>query len=264
MSEALTLKVRGISKRYGGVQALKSVDFDCSPGEVIGLMGDNGAGKSTLVCILCGAEQPDAGTIEFNGQEVSFRGPQHAAELGISVVYQDLALVGLMDVARNVFLGHEPTRFGFVQIRKMRKEAGEILSNLKIRISSTRLAVESLSGGQRQSIAIARAVRLGGSLVLLDEPTAALGPEQQANVLRIISELKNEGRTIIVISHNIDHILAVSDRIMVMRAGELAGVRDTKTTSAQEIVGLIVGDQRMVKENLIKSGSLGFGGNNVE
>ena len=263
MSESFTLKAQGLKKRYGGVQALNGVDIEIRPGEVVGLMGDNGAGKSTFVRILCGAEHPDDGTIEFKGVRVNFRSPHEAAALGVSVVYQDLALVGLMDVARNVFLGHEPTKMGFVRIRRMRKEAADLLSNLKIRISSTRLPVESLSGGQRQSIAIARAVRLGGDLVLLDEPTAALGPEQQANVLRIIRELRNDGRSVLIISHNIDHVIAVSDRIIVMRGGEVVGVRETKLTNAQEIVSLIVGDQRIVKESRINAGSLEFGDDNV-
>jgi ABC-type sugar transport system ATPase subunit len=165
-------------------------------------------------------------------------------------VYQDLALVGSMDVARNVFLGHELRKFGFVRISKMREEAKVLLDQLKIKISSTKLQVESLSGGQRQCIAIARAVRLGSDFVLLDEPTAALGPEQQANVLRIVTELRDAGKGIVIISHNIDHVLAVSDRIVVMRAGQVAGIRNTKETTRQEIVSMIVGDQSFVKHNL--------------
>lgn len=245
-----TLKAEGLAKRYGGVQALNSVDFECKAGEVVALMGDNGAGKSTLIRILCGATKPDSGQIVIDGTVRIITKPQDAITNGISVVYQDLALVGSMDVARNVFLGHELRRFGFVRIAKMREEAKVLLDQLKIKISSTKLQVESLSGGQRQCIAIARAVRLGSDFVLLDEPTAALGPEQQANVLRIVTELRDAGKGIVIISHNIDHVLAVSDRIVVMRAGQVAGTRNTKETTRQEIVSMIVGDQSFVKHNL--------------
>ena len=245
-----TLKAEGLAKRYGGVQALNSVDFECKAGEVVALMGDNGAGKSTLIRILCGATKPDSGQIVIDGTVRIITKPQDAITNGISVVYQDLALVGSMDVARNVFLGHELRRFGFVRIAKMREEAKVLLDQLKIKISSTKLQVESLSGGQRQCIAIARAVRLGSDFVLLDEPTAALGPEQQANVLRIVTELRDAGKGIVIISHNIDHVLAVSDRIVVMRAGQVAGIRNTKETTRQEIVSMIVGDQSFVKHNL--------------
>ena len=244
-----TLKAEGLAKRYGGVQALNSVDFECKAGEVVALMGDNGAGKSTLIRILCGATKPDSGQIVIDGSVRIINRPQDAITNGISVVYQDLALVGSMDVARNVFLGHELRRFGFVRIAKMREEAKVLLDQLKIKISSTKLQVESLSGGQRQCIAIARAVRLGSDFVLLDEPTAALGPEQQANVLRIVTELRDAGKGIVIISHNIDHVLAVSDRIVVMRAGQVAGIRNTNETSRQEIVSMIVGDQSFVKHN---------------
>ena len=245
-----TLKAEGLAKRYGGVQALNSVDFECNSGEVVALMGDNGAGKSTLIRILCGATKPDSGQIVIDGSVRVINRPQDAVENGISVVYQDLALVGSMDVARNVFLGHELRKFGFVRISKMREEAKVLLDQLKIKISSTKLQVESLSGGQRQCIAIARAVRLGSDFVLLDEPTAALGPEQQANVLRIVTELRDAGKGIVIISPNIDHVLAVSDRIVVMRAGQVAGIRNTKETTRQEIVSMIVGDQSFVKHNL--------------
>ena len=245
-----TLKAEGLAKRYGGVQALNSVDFECKAGEVVALMGDNGAGKSTLIRILCGATKADSGQIVIDGSVRTINRPQDAIDNGISVVYQDLALVGSMDVARNVFLGHELRKFGFVRIMKMREEAKVLLDQLKIRISSTKLQVESLSGGQRQCIAIARAVRLGSDFVLLDEPTAALGPEQQANVLRIVTELRDAGKGIVLISHNIDHVLAVSDRIVVMRAGQVAGTRNTNETTRQEIVSMIVGDQSFVKHNL--------------
>lgn len=240
------LSARGITKRYGGVVALDNVDFTCTKGEVVGLMGDNGAGKSTLIKILCGAEKQDGGIIEVKGKQTNFRSPREASLGGVSVVYQDLALVGLMDVARNVFLGHELTKFKFLQIRKMRSQSAELLSNLKINIASTRLLVGDLSGGQRQSIAIARAVRLGGDIVLLDEPTAALGPEQQSNVLKIIENLRDSGKSVVVISHNIEHVMSVSNRIVVMRAGKVVGSLETSKTNAAEVVGLIVGNAQKV------------------
>jgi ABC-type sugar transport system ATPase subunit len=250
MTTTTVLRAEGLGKRFGGVQALNAVDFECKAGEVVALMGDNGAGKSTLIRILCGATKPDTGQILINGTVRTITRPQDAIANGISVVYQDLALVGSMDVARNVFLGHELRKFGFIRIAKMREEATMLLGQLKINISSSKLQVESLSGGQRQCIAIARAVRLGSDFVLLDEPTAALGPEQQANVLRIVTELRNAGKGVVLISHNIDQVLAVSDRIVVMRGGQVAGMRNTRETNTQEIVSMIVGDQSFVKHNM--------------
>lgn len=259
MTTTAILRAEGLAKRFGGVQALNAVDFECKAGEVVALMGDNGAGKSTLIRILCGATKPDSGQILINGTVRSISRPQDAVTNGISVVYQDLALVGSMDVARNVFLGHELRKFGFIRISKMREEAAMLLGQLKINISSSKLQVESLSGGQRQCIAIARAVRLGSDFVLLDEPTAALGPEQQANVLRIVTELRNAGKGVVLISHNIDQVLAVSDRIVVMRGGQVAGIRNTKETNTQEIVSMIVGDQSFVKHNLQNQSTLSEG-----
>ncbi|MFE7215500.1 ATP-binding cassette domain-containing protein [Streptomyces sp. NPDC057611] len=232
----------GIRKRFGGVEALRGVDISIEEGEVVGLMGDNGAGKSTLMKVLCGAVRPDGGTITMNGGPVQLRSPRDATAHGIAVVYQDLALVDQRDVATNVFLGREPRRGLVVDRGRMRREARSVLDELSIRIASVRLPVGGLSGGQRQCIAIARAVHQGGRVVLLDEPTAALGPEQQANVLKLITRLKERGTAVIVVSHNVDHVLAVCDRVVVMRAGQVQGVRDARSTNAATIVGLILGD----------------------
>lgn len=236
------LEVTDITKRYGGVEALCGVSLRIAEGEVVGLMGDNGAGKSTLMKVLCGAVRADGGTITLDGRVVSMRSPRDAVANGIAVVYQDLALVDQRDVATNVFLGQEPSRYLMVDRGRMRREARAILDDLSIRIPSVRLPVSGLSGGQRQCIAIARAVHQGGSVVLLDEPTAALGPEQQANVLRLITTLKERGTSVVVVSHNVDHVLAVADRVVVMRAGQIQGVRDVHLTSPTDVVGLILGD----------------------
>ncbi|WP_113701867.1 ATP-binding cassette domain-containing protein [Nonomuraea lactucae] len=233
----------GVRKSFGGVEALRGVDFAVEEGEIVGLMGDNGAGKSTLVKMICGAYRPDAGRLRMDGVPVTFRSPRDAAQRGVAVVYQTLGLVDQRDVATNVFLGQEPRRFGFVDARRMRREAREVLDTLRIRIPSVRLPVGGLSGGQRQCVAIARAVHQGGRLVLLDEPTAALGPEQQANVLRLVADLKAQGKAVVVVSHNVDHVLAVADRVVVMRGGLVSGVLEVAGTSAAEIVGLILGDR---------------------
>jgi ABC-type sugar transport system ATPase subunit len=235
-------EAREIRKRFGGVDALRGVSLHIGAGEVVGLMGDNGAGKSTLMKILCGAYRPDGGELRLDGRAVEFRSPRDATADGIAVVYQDLALVDTRDVASNVFLGREPRKFGLVNRRLMRRESRAVLDRLGIRIPSVRAPVAGLSGGQRQCIAIARAVHQGGRLVLLDEPTAALGPEQQANVLASIRALRAEGRAVVVVSHNVDHVLAVADRVIVMRAGRVAGVREVASTTAADIVGLILGD----------------------
>ena len=235
-------QARGLRKRYGGVEALQGVDLSIDAGEVVGLMGDNGAGKSTLMKVLCGAVRPDSGTLEMRGVPFTMRSPRDASQHGIAVVYQDLALVDQRDVATNVFLGREPRRHFVVDKKRMRREARAVLDELSIKISSVRLPVGGLSGGQRQCIAIARAVHQGGELVLLDEPTAALGPEQQANVLRVITDLRSRGTAVVVVSHNVDHVLQVADRVVVMRAGAVQGVREVATTSASQVVGLILGD----------------------
>jgi len=235
------LDVQDVTKRFGGVQALAGASFSVEAGEVIGLMGDNGAGKSTLMKMIAGAHRPDSGHLSLRGDKLSLKSPRDAAAKGIAVVYQDLALVNTRDVAANVYLGRELTTFGILRKRKMRAEARQVIDSLGIRIRSVRSQVGGMSGGQRQCVAIARAVHQGGELVLLDEPTAALGPEQQANVLDLIRRLRAQGTTVIVVSHNIEHVMAVCDRVVVMRAGRVAGIRDVATTTAAEVIHLIMG-----------------------
>jgi ABC-type sugar transport system ATPase subunit len=235
------LEARGISKTFLHVQALDNVDFRVYPGEIVALVGDNGAGKSTLMKTLCGAYQADVGTILIDGQAVTIRSPHDAMALGIAVVYQDLALVNHRDVATNVFLGREPVRRLAVDKGRMVRESRDVLRRLKINIPSVYTLVGLLSGGQRQAVAIARAIQQGGRLVFMDEPTAALGVQEQGKVLRLIEDLKADGTAVVVVSHNLQHVFHVADRIVVMRGGRHAGERDKAETSAEEIVSLIVG-----------------------
>lgn len=234
------LEARGVTKSYGAVRALRGVDFAVNRGEVVGLVGDNGAGKSTLLKVLCGAHAPDDGTLVVDGQPSRFSSPAEASAAGIAVVYQDLALVDTRDVATNVFLGREPGRF-LVSRRTMRREAGRVLADLNVNIP-VRAAVSNLSGGQRQSVAIARAVQQGGRLVIMDEPTAALGATGQHQVLELIGDLSRRGTAVILVSHNLDHVFSVVDRVVVLRGGRVAGIRAVADTSRSEIVHLMTAD----------------------
>ncbi len=240
------LEARGISKAFLHVQALDNVDFHVYPGEVVALVGDNGAGKSTLMKTLCGAHQADAGSIFLDGQPVTIRSPHDAMALGIAVVYQDLALVDHRDVATNVFLGRELMKGLVVDKPRMVREARAVLGELKINIPSVQTLVGLLSGGQRQAVAIARAVHQGGQLIFMDEPTAALGVQEQAKVLRLIEDLKARGTAVVVVSHNLQHVFSVADRIVVLRGGRNAGERVKTETTPEEIVRLIVGADRLV------------------
>jgi ABC-type sugar transport system ATPase subunit len=234
------LEARGISKTYGHVRALSDVDFDVGQAEAVALVGDNGAGKSTLLKIICGALQPDAGTISLDGEPAVFTSPSDAAKRGIAVVYQDLALVDTRDIAANVFLGREPGRV-FVSRRLMRREARRVLDELKIAVPAMRTLVGQLSGGQRQTVAIARAVHQGGRLLIMDEPTAALGVEGQRKILQLIADLREQGSSVVVISHNLEHVFSVADRIVVLRGGRLVGARRKSEATPEEIVQMIVG-----------------------
>jgi ABC-type sugar transport system ATPase subunit len=240
MSMQPLLAARGISKAYGHVQALSDVDFHVGHAETVALVGDNGAGKSTLLKIICGALHPDAGEILLEGDPVSFATPREAAKCGIAVVYQDLALVDTRDIAANVFLGREPGRI-FVSRRLMRRESRRVLDELRISVPSVRTLVGQLSGGQRQTVAIARAVHQGGRLVIMDEPTAALGVEGQRKILELINDLREQGSSVVVISHNLEHVFSVADRIVVLRGGRLAGAREKTDATPEEIVQMIVG-----------------------
>lgn len=238
----------GISKAYGAVQALSDVDFYVQPGETVALVGDNGAGKSTLMKILCGAVQPDVGELQVNGEILRFAGPRDARQRGISVVYQNLALVDEFDVAHNVFLGRAPTRFLRVDRRRMARETRAVLDELTVDLPSVRAPVRFLSGGQRQAVAIARAVHQGGRLLIMDEPTAALGVQEGSKVLQLIERLKARELAIVVVSHNLEHVFAIADRIVVLRGGRLVGSRDTASTHS-DIVHMIVGGTTPAEED---------------
>ena len=239
------LKLTGVTKSFGAVRALTNVDFELNECEVVALAGDNGAGKSTLIKAISGAQPAEEGGYWFDGAERSINSPEDALALGIETVYQDLALFDHSDVAQNIFAGRETVRkvmgISFLQARAMHAIAKELLNSLNIHIHSTRLLVKGMSGGQRQSVAIARAVAFGRKVVILDEPTAALGVPEQAKVLSLIGELKLRGFSVILISHNLQQIFQVSDRIHVLRQGKTAGVRLTVDSTPDEIVRLITG-----------------------
>ena len=239
--EDLLLGLRSVSKAFGSIRALVDVDFDLRAGEIVAVVGDNGAGKSTMVKILSGVYLPDDGTVLVRGQEIRFRSPADAYANGIATVFQDLALVEALDVARNVFLGREPSRFGIVARREMDRETLGVFTTFGINVPSISRTVALLSGGQRQGVAIARAVLRGGAAVIMDEPTAALGVRETAHVLDIMRKLRDQGRGVVVVSHNLELVFDVADRIHVVRLGRTAGVRDATRTDHSEIVSLIMG-----------------------
>jgi D-xylose transport system ATP-binding protein len=238
--------VRGISKRFGQVQALRDVDFEVYPGEVVGLVGDNGAGKSTLIKILAGTHQPDTGEYLFDGKPVHVRTPRDATLLGIATVYQDLALADNLDVVANLYLGREdtfalPGPLALLDEIDMEKRASEVLTQLAIKIPSVRTPVASLSGGQRQVVAVARAVMWDAKMVILDEPTAALGVAQTRQVLDLVKRLRERGLAVVLISHNLANVFAVCDRIVVLWLGRRVASFDTKTASREDVVAAITG-----------------------
>lgn len=243
MTTAVTpiLELRGISKRFGAVQALHEVDFEVYPGEVVALVGDNGAGKSTLIKVIAGTHRADAGDYHFAGEAVAVTHPGDATRLGIETVYQDLALCDNLDVVANLFLGREiRTRHVLDQVA-MEQQARELLDTLSIRIPSVRVPVASLSGGQRQVVAIARALIGSPEVVILDEPTAALGVEQTAQVLDLVERLRDQGLAILLISHNMADVRAVADRVAVLRLGRNNGVFRVADTTGEEIIAAITG-----------------------
>lgn len=239
--------MRGISKRFGGVVALNKVDLTAYAGEVLAIVGDNGAGKSTLIKILTGVYQPTEGSIELDGKPFTMASHSDAIENGIDAVYQNLAIADHLTPAENLFLGAELTKriLGVETLnnRLMKSEATRVLKErLGVQLKSMDVATESLSGGQRQAVAIARAVRHDDLRVLvMDEPTAALGPQETARTLELIKVLKKQGLAIIVISHSLDDVFEISDRIHVQRRGQCAGVVKTADTTNEEVLGLIVG-----------------------
>lgn len=234
------LSLRGISKGFGAVQALTDIDLDVYPGEVVAIVGDNGAGKSTLVKILAGVHSQDAGTVTFDGDRVSIPSPSASRELGIATVFQDLALCDNLDVVSNLFLGREIAR-GTLDEEEMEKRSWSLLRQLSARIPSVRIAVASLSGGQRQTVAIARSLIGEPRVVILDEPTAALGVAQTAEVLNLIERLRERGLGVVLISHNMADVQAVADRVAVLRLGRNNGTFRVPDVSYEEIISAITG-----------------------
>jgi len=245
MLEEPLVKMESICKFFGPVKALDKVDFYVGRSEIVGLVGDNGAGKSTLVKVLSGIYPPDEGRIYLEGRRVEFSSPSQARMLGIETIYQDLALVEDLPIYRNIFLGKEPLkRFGIFSIldeRKMKEESEKVLKLLKINIRSVDVPVKYLSGGQRQSVAIARAVYYRAKLLLMDEPTTALGAAEVESVLELIRNVKKEGRSIVIISHNLPMILSVCDRVTVLRKGKVVGNKYTKDLTIEELTDMIIG-----------------------
>ncbi|MFJ6854150.1 ATP-binding cassette domain-containing protein [Streptomyces sp. NPDC091271] len=241
VSATPVLALRGVSKRFGAVQALTDVELEVHAGEVVALVGDNGAGKSTLVKTIAGVHPIDDGVIEWDGRPVKIDKPNDAQSLGIATVYQDLALCDNIDVVGNLYLGREIRKFGILDEVEMERRSRELLSTLSIRIPSVRIPIASLSGGQRQTVAIARSMLGEPKLVILDEPTAALGVEQTAQVLDLVERLRERGHAVILISHNMADVKAVADKVAVLRLGRNNGVFDVKTTSQEEIISAITG-----------------------
>lgn len=246
-SKELILQARGIAKSFGAVEALRGVDLDVYRGEVVALMGDNGAGKSTLVKTLSGAIKPDSGEIFLSGTHAVFDSPTAARAAGIETVFQDLSLADSLDPVANLFLGREIYRksllgkFGFIDKKEMRRQAFETFAKLNLTITSGHEAVGNLSGGQRQGIAVCRAITWAKHVLFLDEPTAALGVKQTENVLDLIRKVRDSGVSVVLISHSLPEVLEVADRIEVLRLGKRVGTFVTKETTAAEVVGAITG-----------------------
>ena len=239
------LRVEHISKKYGAVTALVDVNLHLRRGEVLGLIGDNGAGKSTLIKIICGFQPPTSGRIFLDGREVTFKSVDHARSLGIDVVYQDLALINQLTVYENMFLNREPVRWPLLRKKLMRKEAQEHLDSMGIKtLKSVDLQVASLSGGQRQSIAVARSVFSDAKVLLLDEPLAAMGVKEGAMILDLVRDLKEQGMSIIIIAHNYGQVLEVCDRVNLLRGGQITFDKKSSDTSAEELTEMVVEEYR--------------------
>ncbi len=240
MSDTPLLQLRGITKTFGSVEALTDVDFEVNAGEVMALVGDNGAGKSTLIKCVAGIHPSDSGQILFEGSEANIHGPKDAARLGIEVVYQDLALCDNLDVVQNMYLGREVNRWQILNEAAMEHTTAATLKSLAVTtISSIRQPVATLSGGQRQSVAVAKAVQWNSKLVILDEPTAALGVAQTEQVLALVRRLGEQGLAVVIISHNLHDVFETADRITVLRLGRNVGIFDRRTTTQQAVVEAI-------------------------
>ncbi|MCC7023825.1 MAG: sugar ABC transporter ATP-binding protein [Thermomicrobiales bacterium] len=252
-TRAPVLEARNINKHFGPVHALKDVNLSVRPGEVLALIGDNGAGKSTLINVLTGVLPFDSGEIIFDGQPVRFSSPQDAREHGIETVYQDLAVAPHLDAVANIFLGREhrtgglPGALGFLDNDRMRKETDEQLARLRVRVPDIERRLVTLSGGQRQGVAVARAVMWASKVVIMDEPTAALGVAQTAMVLDLVTQVRDTGIPVIFISHNMPNVFQVADRIVVLRLGEVVAELDPKTASIEDAVGAMTGSMRFAR-----------------
>lgn len=236
------VELRNVGKRFGGLVALEGVSIDIRDGEVLSIVGDNGAGKSTLMKVFAGVHPPTEGEMFIDGRPRQLARPADARAAGIETVYQDLALVETQDTTTNVYLGREfVDRFGFLQTKKMRAHAAQILGNVSVNVPSSTALVRNLSGGQRQAVAIGRATAFGARIVLMDEPTAALGVQETARVLSIITNLREQGVSVVVVSHNLDEVLSISDRVAVMRRGRLVGVVQAADTKPEKLIAMITG-----------------------
>jgi len=239
------LRVEHINKRFGAVTALHDVNLHLGQGEVLGLLGDNGAGKSTLIKIMCGFQSPTSGRIILEGQEITLKSVDEARSLGIDTVYQDLALINELTVYHNMFLNRERTRFSLLSNRSMRRTAKEQLDRIGVNIPSVESEVAKLSGGQRQAIAVARAVTSDAKVLLLDEPLAAMGAKEGAMILELVKDLKSQGQvSIIMIMHNYGQALEVCDRINLLQHGEITFDRPSRETSVQELNDIVIEEYR--------------------
>jgi simple sugar transport system ATP-binding protein len=244
-ASAPILQLQDIRKNFGGLTAIENFSLEVFPGEIVALVGDNGAGKSTLVKIISGVHPPSSGTITIEGKPVTMSNATMGRAHGIEVVYQDLALADQQTVYMNMFLGREPlNRFGLLDRRRMIAETEKLVKELDVRIPSAHATIRDLSGGQRQGVAIARATHWASKLILLDEPTAALGVAETAKVEAIVQSLKQRNVGILIISHSLDQVFKLSDRICVLRRGKQIGVRETKKTDKNEIIAMITGLQQ--------------------
>jgi ABC-type sugar transport system ATPase subunit len=242
-STAPLVRLEGVRKEFGAVVALEKVDLDVSAGEIVALVGDNGAGKSTLVKLIAGVHQPTSGSILLDGEPVALHNPNDSRRYGIEVVFQDLALADNQPVYMNMFLGRELVRGPLRRLdrARMATETQQLLDELDIRVPSSRATIRDLSGGQRQGVAIGRATHWAQRLVLMDEPTAALGVQETARVEESIVRMRERGRAILIVSHSLDQVFRISDRICVLRRGTQVGVRRTAETTGDEIVSMITG-----------------------